>query len=333
MKIYDKLVKFIKEYYKIIIIYACVFLFFTIKLPYFIESPGGLIDTSKKMVISDDYKLSGSLNMAYVSEMRATIPTYFYSKINRDWNLVKEKNVKAENEEIKDLEYRNKMLLRESYDIAKLVAYSHSKIKYKIENRKLYVTYLDKKSKTNLMVGDEIISVDGNKVLDKNHLQSYIVSKNIGDEIVFIVKRNGEKIRAKSKLIDVGGEPKVGAIITENFDIISDKKISFNFNDSESGPSGGLILTLTVYSYINGVDVTDGKKIAGTGTINIDGTVGEISGVKYKLIGAVKNKADIFIVPKGDNYREAKKIKQEKNYKIDIIPVETFEETLKLLQN
>ena len=333
MKIYDKLVKFIKEYYKIIILYACVFLFFTIKLPYFIESPGGLIDTSKKMVISDDYKISGSLNMAYVSEMRATIPTFFYSKINRDWNLVKEKNVKAENEEIKDLEYRNKMLLKESYDIAKLVAYSHSKIKYKIENRKLYVTYLDKKSKTNLMVGDEIISVDGNKVLDKNHLQSYIVSKNIGDEIVFIVKRNGEKIRAKSKLIDVGGEPKVGAIITENFDIISDKKISFNFNDSESGPSGGLILTLTVYSYINGVDVTDGKKIAGTGTINIDGTVGEISGVKYKLIGAVKNKADIFIVPKGDNYREAKKIKQEKNYKIDIIPVETFEEALRLLQN
>ena len=333
MKIYDKLVKFIKEYYKIIILYACVFLFFTIKLPYFIESPGGLIDTSKKMVISDDYKLSGSLNMAYVSEMRATIPTYFYSKINRDWNLVKEKNVKAENEGIKDLEYRNKMLLKESYDIAKLVAYSHSKIKYKIENRKLYVTYLDKKSKTNLMVGDEIVSVNGNKVLDKNHLQSYIVSKNIGDEIVFVVKRNGENVRAKSKLIDVGGEPKVGAIITENFDIISDKKISFNFNDSESGPSGGLILTLTVYSYINGVDVTDGKKIAGTGTINIDGTVGEISGVKNKLIGAVKNKADIFIVPKGDNYREAKKIKQEKNYKIDIIPVETFEEALKLLQN
>ena len=92
------------------------------------------------------------------------------------------------------------------------------------------------------------------------------------------------------------------------------------------------MIALTIYSNLNKIDLTNGKKIAGTGTIDIDGNVGEISGVKYKLMGAVKEKADIFLVPKGNNYKEAKKIKKEKGYTIDIVPIETFEEALKYLK-
>ena len=221
MKIYEKIVKFIKEYYKILILYVCLFLFFTLKLPYYIESPGGLIDISKKIIVSDSYKFSGSLNMAYVSEMHATIPTFLFSKINSDWNLIKQQEMTSSNEKIEDSEYRNKMFLRESYDVAKLVAYSHSKIDYEVKNRKVYVTYIDEKSKTDLKIGDQIIEVDEKKVLDKNHLQAYIASKNIDDEVVFTVNRKNKMLKVKTNLIDVNGEPKVGAIITEDFDILS----------------------------------------------------------------------------------------------------------------
>lgn len=332
MKIYEKIKSFIKEYYKIIILYTLIFLFFTYKLPYYIETPGGLIDTSKKIKSEEKFKLSGSLNMAYVSELHASIPTYIYSLINKDWKAKKEEKITVGNEKIEDLEYRNKMLLKESNLIAQLVAYKHSKIKYKIEKEKIYITYLDDKAKTNLKVKDQLLKVDGNKIIDKNYLYNYIKSKNIGDEITFDIIRNNQKRKVKANLINVNNEPKVGALITELFDIKSNEKIKFNFENTESGPSGGLMLTLTIYSYINKIDITNGKKIAGTGTIDIDGTVGEISGVKYKLIGAVKNKADLFIVPKGKNYEEAKKIKKERNYSIELMPVETFEETLKYLK-
>lgn len=92
-------------------------------------------------------------------------------------------------------------------------------------------------------------------------------------------------------------------------------------------------MTLTIYSYLNEMDLTNGKKVIGTGTMSRDGTVGEISGVKYKLMGAVKEDADIFLVPKGNNYNEAKKLKEEKGYDIDLVPVETFEEALNYLKN
>lgn len=332
MKIYEKINKFIKEYYKIIILYTFIFLLLTIKLPYYIETPGGLIDTKEKVQTNEEFKLSGSLNMAYVSEIHATIPTYIYSKINKDWNAEKEEKITAGNEKIEDLEYRNKMLLKESYNTAKLVAYNHSNTNYKITNNKIYVTYIDDKANTNLKIKDQILKVDEKKVIDKNYLQTYIASKNINDEITFTVKRKNKILKRKAVLIDVNNSPKVGLLIAEDFNIKSNKKIKFKFKDSESGPSGGLMLTLTIYSYINKIDLTKGQIVAGTGTINPDGTVGEISGVKYKLIGAVNKKAKIFIVPKGKNYEEAKKVKKEKNYNIELIPVESFEETIKYLK-
>ena len=332
MKIYEKTKEFIKNYYKIIILYTVIILFFAIKLPYYISSPGGLIDTSKKVISDENFKLKGSLNMSYVSEMHATIPTYIWSKINEDWDAEKEEKVKVGKEKMADLEYRNKMLLKESNKIAELVAYKNSGLNYEIINNKIYITYVDDKSKTNLKVKDQIIEVDGIKVVDKSHLHSYLKSKNIGDKINFTILRKNKTINKTATLINVENEPKVGVLITEDFDIKSNKNIKFKFKGSESGPSGGLMIALTIYSNINKIDLTKGKKIAGTGTIDIDGNVGEISGVKYKLMGAVKEKAQIFLVPKGNNYEEAKKIKKEKNYNIELIPIETFEEALKKLK-
>ena len=215
--------------------------------------------------------------------------------------------------------------------MAEKVAYQNSDIDYEIVNNKVFVTYIDEKAKTDLEVRDQIIEVDGNKVVDKNYLLSYVKSKNIGDALSFkVIDGNKEKTK-KATLIDLEGEAKVGIIITETYEIKSGKKLKFDFSSSESGPSGGLMTSLAIYSNINRVDLTSGKKIAGTGTIEEGGKVGEISGVKYKLIGAVNNKADVFLVPKGENYNEAKKLKKDRGYKIDLVPIETFEQALNYL--
>ena len=272
--------------------------------------------------------------MAYVSEIHATIPTLIVSLFNNDWDVEKEEEIKNDNETIEEKNYRNKMLLEESNDIALLVAYKHSDIHYEVTNNKVYITYIDELSKTDLKIGDQILKVDNEQVIDKNSLQSYIASKKVGDKITLkVLDINGEKKTRKATLINVADEPKVGAIITETFDVKSNKNVKFNFKESESGSSGGLMLTLTIYSHLNKIDLTDGKTIVGTGTIDINGNVGEISGIKYKLIGAVNKHADIFLVPKGKNYEDAKKIKEERGYNIDLVPVETFEEALKYLEN
>ncbi len=92
------------------------------------------------------------------------------------------------------------------------------------------------------------------------------------------------------------------------------------------------MLALSIYDKLTDYDLTKGLKIVGTGTIDFDGNVGEIDGVEYKLKGAVKAKADIFIAPSGKNYEDALKLKKEKNYKIKIIEAKTFNQVLEELK-
>ena len=119
--------------------------------------------------------------------------------------------------------------------------------------------------------------------------------------------------------------------LTEVINVKSDTLVEFNYKNNESGASGGLMSTLEIYNKITKKDITKGLTIAGTGTMNADGTVGEIGGVKYKLKGAVKKGADAFIVPTL-NYEEAKEIKEKEGYDIKLIKADTFSNVLKELE-
>ena len=92
------------------------------------------------------------------------------------------------------------------------------------------------------------------------------------------------------------------------------------------------MLSLAIYDYLTNEDIARNRKIVGTGTIDSDGKVGSIGGVKYKLKGAVKNKADIFIVPDGENYEEVIKLVNENNYNIKIIKAITLDNVIEELK-
>ena len=89
---------------------------------------------------------------------------------------------------------------------------------------------------------------------------------------------------------------------------------------------------LEIYNRITDYDITKGDIIAGTGSIDENGIVGDIDGVKYKLKGAVKNKAKVFIVPSG-NYDEALKLKEENNYDIELIKADNLHNVIENLKN
>ena len=91
-------------------------------------------------------------------------------------------------------------------------------------------------------------------------------------------------------------------------------------------------MSLAIYNYLVEEDITKGKKIVGTGTIDQDGIVGKIGGVEYKLLGAEKKGCDVFLVPL-ENYEEAAKVKEENNLKINVIAVKNFDEAIEALKN
>ena len=122
----------------------------------------------------------------------------------------------------------------------------------------------------------------------------------------------------------------IGIMIVTNYKYKTDDDLDINFRSGEGGSSGGLVLSLGIYSKITGIDLLKGRNIAGTGTIDIDGNVGEIDGIKYKIAGAVRKHMDVILVSPY-NYEEAKKVIKENNYDIELVKVSTFKEAINYL--
>ena len=330
-KLYENIKKYIKKEYKFLILLLTLFLLLTIKLPYYIDMPGGTINISKRIEVDGKNKLNGTLNFAYVSEMKSTIPTYIIAQINKNWDLLKKEEVLYNYTE-EEMNFIDNLSMKEAVSNAQYTAFKEANEQFNIENEKIYVTNVFEEAKTDLKIKDQIIKIDNvkiNRIEDVKKINEY----EPGTKVKIVVINNNKEYIREAELINYEGKTIIGVGIKETFDIKSDHKININYKKRESGPSGGMMTALTVYSYLTGEDLVKGKTIVGTGTIDKNGNVGEIGGVKYKLIGAVKNKADIFLVPNGENYEEAIKIKKEKNYNIKIVGVSTLKDAINELKN
>lgn len=323
-----KFKEFIKEEYKFILIIIAIILLCYIKLPYYVMAPGGTINITDRVDMEGYENENGSLNMLYVSEYNATPVTYLLAKI-RGLEIRPNEDKKISNESVKDAEVRNKIMRDNSLDIATMVAYTKAGKKIDIKSKQNIV--IATTSENGLEIGDIIKEVDGKECEEVEDIKNIIKSKEEGDIINFKVIRDNREKDIQSKILLEDNSKVVGVVIITEYDYDLDPEIDIKFKNSESGASGGLMLTLTIYNAISGEDIIKGKNISGTGTISSDGSVGEIDGVKYKIMGAAKNGMDIAFVP-SNNYEEAMATKEKYNYDIEIVKVDTFDEAVEYLK-
>ncbi|MEU4061261.1 S16 family serine protease [Streptomyces wedmorensis] len=80
-------------------------------------------------------------------------------------------------------------------------------------------------------------------------------------------------------------------------------KVTLHLSDI-GGPSAGLLFSLGIVDKLDGDgdggDLTGGKSVAGTGTIEADGTVGAVGGVSLKTQAAARDGSTVFLVPKAE---------------------------------
>lgn len=323
-----KIKEFIKREYKFIIIITFLLAVFYIKLPFYISASGGIINVTNRVEMEGYENKEGSLNMLYVSEYEATPVSYLWAKL-MDYEITSTKDRQISNESSKDIELRNKIMRDNSLDIATLVAYNEAGKDIQIKSKQNIV--IATTSDNGLKVGDIILSADNIECDNVEEIKKIIRTKEVGDTITFKILRNNKEKEVESKISIEDNTKVVGVVIVTEYDYILNPEINIKFKNSESGSSGGLMLALTIYNAISDDDIIKGRNISGTGTISSDGSVGEIDGVKYKIMGAAKNNMDIAFVP-SNNYEEAIETKEKYNYDIEIIKVDTFKEAIEYLK-
>jgi PDZ domain-containing protein len=98
------------------------------------------------------------------------------------------------------------------------------------------------------------------------------------------------------------------------------------------GNSAGLMQTLNLYNRLVEEDITKGLRIAGTGTMDVQGRVGPIGGVRQKVITAARDGIDVFFVPDAD-YEDARAELNLLNTSMKLISVATFLEAIEALNS
>lgn len=195
-------------------------------------------------------------------------------------------------------------------------------------------------SDTDLKVGDLITKVNGesfNNLQEFNELCSK--TKNERDYIQFSVEREGKdkEIECYAKIKEVensNGEKykAIGISVDSTYAApLTTPTYTINNDHTSIGPSGGAMTALAFYNKLVSFDVTRGKKVVGTGTIDADGVLGQIGGVEQKIVTAKNYGIDIFFVDALD-YDDAKAAYDLYDCKFELVSVEKFSDILDYLE-
>lgn len=324
---YKKVKEFVIEEYKFLIFLVVMIIVITYPLPYYVTVGGGVSNISKRVEIENGYKSSGSFNFTYVEELKGTTLSYIYGKLfNKE--IISSSSITLDNEDIDDYQIREKIQMQESIDNAIYSAYNLANKDVNVISNSLKILYILPQADTTLKVGDEILKVNDIIVGTIDEYKQEVAKYSLEDSVNVVVKRNNKKVNCTAKLIEYEGSKVLGLYVYIDKEYETDPKVTFNMSKRESGPSGGLMLALSIYNGLVEDDITKGRKIAGTGTIDINGEVGEVGGVNYKLEGAVKSKADVFIAPSGENYQEVVELVKKNNYNIKVIEAKTLSQVI-----
>jgi PDZ domain-containing protein len=177
-----------------------------------------------------------------------------------------------------------------------------------------------------LKAGDVVTKVDGQPVTSAPKLTELVRSKPAGTALTIEYTRGGKPATTKITTRSAEDEPpRIGVEIEPKQPHPFELKIDLA---EIGGPSAGLMFALGIIDKIEPEDLTGGKIIAGTGTIDDEGNVGPIGGIAQKLVGAKEAGAVYFLTPI-DNCTEAK---ANARPGLPLIKVSTLDEALAALE-
>lgn len=331
----EKTSKGINFFFSLIRIFIAVIILtailFYIKVPYMYQSPGSCEDTSEFVSVQGTKKFNthGRFYLTTVIYEHANLFFYLAGLLNPDAELVPRQK---EDTFIND-DTRNKYMAKQMEDSKlKAAAAAFRALGYPVRVKKGPVTVMNvapwSKAKDMLKPGDRILKAQGKNIQNEDQLIDLIKGLPPESKIELQIKKKDGKKKEEDMVIPLtnwNGEWKIGIQIQAPIEV--DRASMPHTVDIDEknivGSSAGLMFALEIVKQTSGIDLTGGEQIAGTGSIDEDGNLHAIEGVKFKVMAAEDAKCKYFFCPE-KNYQEAKA--QAKTLKV--IPVKNLQEAL-----
>ena len=146
-------------------------------------------------------------------------------------------------------------------------------------------------------VGDVIQGVNGTAIRKSADLPLVIREMKPGSTAQFTLDRQGQEVRVAVTVAASPSNPKWGYVgISTSTEYRGPFPITFSV-EGVGGPSAGMMFSLAIIDKLTPTNLADGRAVAGTGTIDVNGNVGPIGGIAQKLYAARSNGSELFLAP------------------------------------
>lgn len=317
-----------------------------VPLPYYVTRPGSAMELAPIISVEGGKKdEKGAFMLTTVRMGQANVAWYLYAKFSPDAELIDRDLVLNKGESNEDYTKRELGVMQDSQMTAEAMAFKRAGYPVKVQKLGVLVngTLEGMPAAKVLKVGDILTQVDGKRITDTNELFAVLASKKPGDSIALTYLRDKQELKSSLVLVTLpagNGQPARAGFGIRPADktlIEVPKKVNIT-SENIGGPSAGLMFTLEIYDQLKpDIDLTKGYRIAGTGTINPDATVGRIGGINHKIIAAQNAGADIFFAPDDSdstvsNYQEALATAKRIGAKMKIVPVKKLDDAVVYLE-
>lgn len=327
-----------------------------INVPYYTLSPGPVYDTSDFVTIPSEgpaEDAGGELFFLTVALQEANIFEWAAAQVSPKVDLAPRENIRPEGTSREELRQINLDRMEESKLDAQYVALTELGYEPTVTGTGALVAEIveDTGADGIIMPGDVIVAIDGQPVTIREDLTNLLEDKQIGDSATITVRRpvedagQPEATDPGDPTVDAGTEtleltivlgPHVDdptkamiGILAATNEPVYEFPIEIDMDSKNiGGPSAGMMFTLEIINQLTpDYDITGGRRIAGTGTIDKAGTVGPIGGVRQKVYAAIDAGATVVFVP-ADNYEDAL---SAANGNIVVVSVDTIDDPLAYL--
>ena len=303
---------------------------------YYFMSPGPPYQWEIEYGEVENFLFEGNLFQLTVRRDEANALIYAWSLINDSYDLYPREVILPKGVSPNELTEISIQNMRTSENVAIAVALNN--LGYEIETKGDGVSVVglldDSPVKDKLKKGDVLNSINNIEIFSATEFISTLRTYSIGERVSIGLLREVDGVKKQLYIqttliehVEYKNEPMVGFLATtvnERFDFPFAIDIK---TGNVGGPSAGLMMALNVYNNLIPEDITNSRIIAGTGTIEIDGSVGPVGGIKQKIIAAKRAGAELILVPVA-NFDEAKPFETDKTL---IIAVDSFDEALSVI--
>ena len=190
-----------------------------------------------------------------------------------------------------------------------------------------------------LEVGETIVSIDGAPTPTLTALSGVMKGRAVGDkvEIEVLPYRESDTARTETHTVTLMENPDEAGVAIIGIVPADTRTVELPFDVAISttdigGPSAGLAFTVALLDELTRGNLMGRGKVAATGTINEDGTVGAIGALTQKTIAVRDAGVTLFLVPAGQSEEELADARRAAGSKVRIVAVADLDAALDALE-